>query len=494
MKAKRTALLLGLMMTCTLTHPAGAEETDLNTLETVQVEESEPALVEEPQAEEPQEVVQEESESQQEETPEQGAGTEESDQETNADETTAGESQTDEKNDEGQDDSGEESTAAGDETEDTAEAAAEEGSADKFLEVASCTAVKKDSTITVTLETAKAGYNKLYFGKASDSDKTKTFTGKANDLGGYTFTFNITEDLLGTVVPCVPGKTDGTWYTEKDLLLTLPEMAEEDSSEEDTAEEGETTVSGDTAGSDETVASVNASTAKTTGSSSSKKSKSSGSSSSGKSKHSSGNSSSKSSSSSKSGSSSKSSGSSSHRKTGDTSGISEADVDKEKTSSADTVMTGTLVEDESAPEIEGLVYVGTYDNRYAEYFRLHVYEDDYYVLEIALSEEADSNEDTASYLIVPAGLETPEKLPEGMETVLLTEEERTKSPDAGNASGRGNALERYRENVEKLELTGFVDRSADEAAEQGKIEWIIAYGALLGKMDKAMGYLEELLK
>ena len=74
-----------------------------------------------------------------------------------------------------------------------------------------------------------------------------------------------------------------------------------------------------------------------------------------------------------------------------------------------------------------------------------------------------------------------------------TSSEGTKSPDAGSSSGKGNALERYRENVEKLELTGYVDRSADETTVQSESEWIIAYGALLGKMEKAMEYLEELI-
>ncbi len=106
----------------------------------------------------------------------------------------------------------------GEQEKDTLEAAAREN----FLRIVSETAYRSEGEIQVELATQNPDYDTLYFGNAQDTERKPIFTGEKNDLGGYTFTFVITPDLVGKIVPYVPGKQEKEWYTDHNLYLKLP--------------------------------------------------------------------------------------------------------------------------------------------------------------------------------------------------------------------------------------------------------------------------------
>ena len=120
----------------------------------------------------------------------------------------------------------------GEQEKDVLEAAVKEN----FLKIVSETAYLSEEGIQVELVTQNPDYDTLYFGNAEDTERKPIFTGEKNDLGGYTFTFVIAPDLVGKIVPYVPGKQEKDWYTDHDLYLKLPKEVLEAKNEEESTE------------------------------------------------------------------------------------------------------------------------------------------------------------------------------------------------------------------------------------------------------------------
>ncbi|MBQ1514720.1 MAG: S-layer homology domain-containing protein, partial [Lachnospiraceae bacterium] len=83
-------------------------------------------------------------------------------------------------------------------------------------------------TMTVELTTSSKSYDHLYFGPNTDEDKLSAAQGTAitNDAGevtGYTFTFELPASARGTYLVVTPGKPDGTWYTNQQLYMAIPD-------------------------------------------------------------------------------------------------------------------------------------------------------------------------------------------------------------------------------------------------------------------------------
>ena len=106
---------------------------------------------------------------------------------------------------------------------------------ENFLKIVSISAIRAEGEICVELVIQNQEYDTLYFGKIEDKKREPVFVGEENDKGGYTFTFVITPDLVGKIVPYIPGKQGAEWYTDHALYLKLPEeVQEEEQREEDT--------------------------------------------------------------------------------------------------------------------------------------------------------------------------------------------------------------------------------------------------------------------
>ena len=64
--------------------------------------------------------------------------------------------------------------------------------------------------------------DKLYLGSRDDKSKTPYITGIQKEDGTTTFSFSVPADKQGTSIPAVVGFTDGSWYTNLDLFLNIP--------------------------------------------------------------------------------------------------------------------------------------------------------------------------------------------------------------------------------------------------------------------------------
>ena len=92
-----------------------------------------------------------------------------------------------------------------------------------MFKITSQSAKVVDGKIYVTLSTSKGTYDKIYLGSKNDkADYPNYIQGTANASGGYDFTFELDEALLGTTTDFVPGKPDGTWYSKNQYKLTFP--------------------------------------------------------------------------------------------------------------------------------------------------------------------------------------------------------------------------------------------------------------------------------
>lgn len=108
-----------------------------------------------------------------------------------------------------------------------------------MFKIESSKAVLKEDTLTVTLTTSSASYDKIYLGRKDDEVKEPVYQGvKREGTDGYIFTFDLKAEDMGKEMNFVPGKPDGSWYTEKQYTLTIPSVIAKD--ETVTPEEPET--------------------------------------------------------------------------------------------------------------------------------------------------------------------------------------------------------------------------------------------------------------
>ncbi len=108
-----------------------------------------------------------------------------------------------------------------------------------MFKIESSKAVLKEDTLTVTLTTSSASYDKIYLGRKDDEVKEPVYQGvKREGTDGYIFTFDLKAEDMGKEMNFVPGKPDGSWYTKKQYTLTIPSVIEKD--ETVTPEEPET--------------------------------------------------------------------------------------------------------------------------------------------------------------------------------------------------------------------------------------------------------------
>ena len=108
-----------------------------------------------------------------------------------------------------------------------------------MFKIESSKAVLKEDTLTVTLTTSSASYDKIYLGRKDDEVKEPVYQGvKREGTDGYIFTFGLKAEDMGKEMNFVPGKPDGSWYTKKQYTLTIPSVLAKD--ETVTPEEPET--------------------------------------------------------------------------------------------------------------------------------------------------------------------------------------------------------------------------------------------------------------
>ncbi len=76
--------------------------------------------------------------------------------------------------------------------------------------------------LLVRFETPNPSFSRLYFGSKEDGFKSPYVQGKETATGGWIFEFELDASYRGTNSPICLGKSDGTWYTGKDLLISIP--------------------------------------------------------------------------------------------------------------------------------------------------------------------------------------------------------------------------------------------------------------------------------
>ena len=98
-----------------------------------------------------------------------------------------------------------------------------DGSAFKMFLISSFDAKVNGDKIDLTVETTNTSFDKLYFGKNSDENKTPVISG-TQDNGVWRFSLSVDKSLAGKAIPVVLGKPDGNWYSNQQLYLVVPEV------------------------------------------------------------------------------------------------------------------------------------------------------------------------------------------------------------------------------------------------------------------------------
>ncbi|MDY3998882.1 MAG: hypothetical protein SOY73_07290 [Blautia sp.] len=103
----------------------------------------------------------------------------------------------------------------------------------RMFKIAKVTANVSGDKITVTLDSANKTYDRIYLGSAADVDKSSFIQGTENGEG-YRYIFNLPVEKMGQTITFVPGKSsDGSWYTTKECLLTVPKVMTKEETEEE---------------------------------------------------------------------------------------------------------------------------------------------------------------------------------------------------------------------------------------------------------------------
>ena len=109
---------------------------------------------------------------------------------------------------------------------------AEDGVEFKMFSAAKTGMVVLSSRLLVHFETANPSFDKLYFGSKADAFKSPYVQGVTRDGGGWVFEFELPVSYRGAQMPICLGKPDGSWYTSKDLVLSIPADGPADSGTE----------------------------------------------------------------------------------------------------------------------------------------------------------------------------------------------------------------------------------------------------------------------
>ena len=109
---------------------------------------------------------------------------------------------------------------------------AEDGVEFKMFSAAKTGMVVLSSRLLVHFETANTSFDRLYLGSKADAFKSPYVQGTARNGGGWVFEFEVPVSYRGTQMPICLGKPDGSWYTSKDLVLSIPADGPADSGTE----------------------------------------------------------------------------------------------------------------------------------------------------------------------------------------------------------------------------------------------------------------------
>ena len=109
---------------------------------------------------------------------------------------------------------------------------AEDGVEFKMFSAAKTGMVVLNSRLLIHFETANTSFDRLYLGSKADAFKSPYVQGTARNGGGWVFEFEAPVSYRGTQMPICLGKPDGSWYTSKDLVLSIPADGPADSGTE----------------------------------------------------------------------------------------------------------------------------------------------------------------------------------------------------------------------------------------------------------------------
>ncbi len=109
---------------------------------------------------------------------------------------------------------------------------AEDGVEFKMFSAAKTGMVVLNSRLLIHFETANTSFDRLYLGSKADAFKSPYVQGTARNGGGWVFEFEVPVSYRGAQMPICLGKPDGSWYTSKDLVLSIPADGPADSGTE----------------------------------------------------------------------------------------------------------------------------------------------------------------------------------------------------------------------------------------------------------------------
>lgn len=96
----------------------------------------------------------------------------------------------------------------------------------KMFKITSRRAQVVEGKIIATIGTSSGTYDRIYLGSKADIDPEQGapsfIQGVANADGGYDFSFELAQEMLGKQIDFVPGKPDGSWYVKNQYQLSIP--------------------------------------------------------------------------------------------------------------------------------------------------------------------------------------------------------------------------------------------------------------------------------
>ena len=98
---------------------------------------------------------------------------------------------------------------------------AEDGAEFKMFAAGKTGMVAAGDKLLIHFETTNTSFDALYFGSKEDGLKSPYIQGVQKD-GVWVFEFELPASYRGTQNPICLRKTDGTWYSSKDLLISIP--------------------------------------------------------------------------------------------------------------------------------------------------------------------------------------------------------------------------------------------------------------------------------
>ena len=89
----------------------------------------------------------------------------------------------------------------------------------------SVSAAKEGDLLKVALVSDSADYDRVFIGQTGTYTKSPYYMRQTMADGKFCYVFTLPQSCLGTQVKFVPGKADGTWYTDEQLTFTCTEAA-----------------------------------------------------------------------------------------------------------------------------------------------------------------------------------------------------------------------------------------------------------------------------